>query len=94
MDRFVHPAVLESMSFTKKLMMIDHLNKENLLPDESIDVSFGTTKTLKILKTVQSPEVWNFRKELRNFMVKLIGKLREQSPLKYSLPLYLGLLSP
>ena len=94
MDRFVHPAVLESMSFTKKLMMIDHLNKENLLPDESIDVSFGTTETLKILKTVKSPEVWNFRKELRNFMVKLIGKLRERSPLKYSLPLYLGLLSP
>ena len=57
MDGFVCPAVLESMSSTKKLMMIDLSNKENLLPDESIDVSFSTAKALKKLKMVQSPEV-------------------------------------
>ena len=57
MDGFVCPAVLESMSSTKKLMMIDLSNKENLLPDESIDVGFWTTKALKKLKMVQSPEV-------------------------------------
>ena len=57
MDGFVCPAVLESMSYTKKLMMIDLSNKENLLPDESIDVSFWTAKALKKLKMVQSPEV-------------------------------------
>ena len=62
--------------------------------DESINVGFGTTNTLKKLKTGQSPEVRNFRKEVQNFMVNLIKKLRERSPLKYFLPLYLGLLSP
>ena len=71
-------------------MTIDLSNKENLFSDESIDVDFGTTKALKKLKTVQSPEVRNFRKEVSNFMVKLIEKLREQSPLKFSLPFYIG----
>ena len=93
MDRFDCPAVLKSASFTKKLMMIDLSNKENLLPDESF-VGFGTTKALKKLKTVLSPEVRNFRKEVRNFVVKLIEKLRERSPLKCSLSLDLGSLSP
>ena len=46
MDRFDCPAVLKSASFTKKLMMIDLSNKENLLPDKSV-VGFGTTKALK-----------------------------------------------
>ena len=57
MDGFVCPAVLESMSSTKKLMMIDLSNKENLLPDGGIDVGFWTAKALKKLKMVQSPEV-------------------------------------
>ena len=57
MDRFVWPGVLESMSSIKKLMMIDLSNKENLLPNESIDTGFGTTKALKKLKMVQSSEV-------------------------------------
>ena len=63
---------MESVSCTNKLMMIDLSSKENVLPDESIDVGFGTIKPLKKLKTVQSPEVRNFRKEIRNFMVKVI----------------------
>ena len=90
MDRFDCPAVLKSASFTKKLMMIDLSNKENPLPDKSVVVGFGTTKALKKLKTVQSPEVRNFRKEVRNFVVKVIEKLRERSPLKCSLSLDLG----
>ena len=63
MDHFVCPAIMESISFSKKLMMRDLSNKENLLLDESIDVGFGTTKALK--------------KEAQNFMVKLIKKLKE-----------------
>ena len=94
MDCFVRPAFLESASSIKKLMMIDLSKKENLLPDKSIDVGFGTTKALKKLKTVQSSEVRNFRKEVRDFMVKLSEKLWEWSPLKYSLPSYLESLSP
>ena len=77
MDCFVRPAFLESASSIKKLMMIDLSKKENLLPDKSIDVGFGTTKALKKLKTVQSSEVRNFRKEVRDFMVKLSERLRE-----------------
>ena len=69
-------------------------NKENLLPDGSVVVGFGTTKSLRKSKTVQSPEDPNFRKEVRNFMVRLIEKLREQPPFKYSLPFYLESLSP
>ena len=57
MNRFVWPGVLESMSSIKKLMMIGLSNKENLLPDESIDAGFGTIKALKKLKMVQSSEV-------------------------------------
>ena len=45
MDHFVCPAIMESISFSKKLMMIDLSNKENLLLDESIDLGFGTTKS-------------------------------------------------
>ena len=63
---------MESVSCTNKLMMIDLSSKENLLPDKSTDVGFGTIKPLNKLKTVQSPEVRNFRKEVRNFMLKVI----------------------
>ena len=57
LDHFVCHAVLENVSSTKKLMMIDFSNKKNFLPDESIDIGFGTIKVLKKLKTVHSPEI-------------------------------------
>ena len=75
MDRFVHPAVLESMSFTKKLMMIDHLNKENLLPDESIDVGFGTTKAL--IENSSIPWSPKFQKGGSKFYGKVDQKAQE-----------------
>ena len=44
MDRFVSLAVLESVSFTKKLMTLDLSNKENLFPDEILMYIFGQPK--------------------------------------------------
>ena len=74
-DHFVHPAVLESTSSTKKLMIIDLSIKENLLPDESIDVGFGTTKAL--IENSSIPWSPKFQKGGSKFYGKVDQKAQE-----------------
>ena len=51
----------------------------------------GTTKVLKKLNMLLGPDVCNFRKKfVRRFRMEITEKLKECSPMKYFLPLYLG----
>ena len=58
-------------------------------------VGFGAKKILSNLPTVQAPECRKFKQQQAQcFLVKIVEKIQERSPLKYSLSLYLSSLSP
>ena len=94
MTRFIRPEILETHSSVKNLMKIDPTEKGNLLPSESVKVGFGAKKILSNLPTVQAPECLKFKQHALCFLIKIVEKIQERSPLKYSLSLYLSSLSP
>ena len=55
-------------------MMVDLQNKENLFPDENIDVGFGTAKALKKLKSGSIPWSPKFQKRGSKFYGKVDQK--------------------
>ena len=75
-------------------MKIDLMEKGSLLPSESVKVGFGAKKILSNLPTVQAPECRKFKQQAQCFLIKIVEKIQERSPLKYSLSLYLSLLLP
>ena len=85
---------METHSSVKNLMKIDLTEKGNLLPSESVKVGFGAKKILSNLPTVQAPECRKFKQQAQCFLIKIVEKIRERSPLKCSLSLYLSSLSP
>ena len=94
MTQFIRPEILETHSSVENLMKIDLTQKGNLLPSESVKVGFGAKKILSNLPTVQAPECGKFKQQEKCFLIKIVEKIQERSPLKYSLSLYLSSLSP
>ena len=90
MIRFIRPEILETHSSVKNLMKIDLTEKGNLLPSESVKVGFGAKKILSNLPTVQAPECCKFKQQAQCFLIKIVKKIQERSPLKYSRSLYLS----
>ena len=86
MDHFVCPAVL-----IIGLLMIVNDNRSfeqgESFAWQNYWCRFLDNQSTQEIEDGSIPVVWNIRKEVRNFMVKLIEKLREWSSLKYSPPL-------
>lgn len=94
MERFVKSDVLESNSSVNKLLKIDLDDASNLISVENIKVGSGALLICKKAKTTQALEVRKFKQNSRDFLVKLVEKLKERSPLRYKFTLYLSSLSP
>lgn len=94
MERFVKSDVLESNSSVNKLLKIDLADTKNLISIDKIKVGSGAQLICNKAKTTQAPDVRKFKQNARDFLVKLIQKLRERSPLKYKFTLYISCLSP
>ena len=102
MKRLVRSDVIEASTVRKLLQ--PNLNDEtelklfkdsaNLLGSDSIDIGFGAKSILKKLTTVQMTKAREFRANTKAFLIKLLNKLGERCPLKYSLTLYISSLSP
>ena len=96
------PGVIEG-SVVRKLIQIDPndstklllLNDSaKLLECDSVDVGFGAKKVLKKLTTVQATKARDFKKNAKQFLIKLVSKLAERCPLKYKLTQFIAALSP
>ena len=78
----------------KKFLNIDLSDTSNLCPAEKVNVGSGATLICNKAKATEALEVRKFKQNARNFLVKLIEKFRERSPLRYQLCLYISSLSP
>ena len=77
-----------------KMLKIDLSKEANLLALDSIKVGAGAASVCKKATTTQAPEVRAFKKNARTFLVTLVEKLKERSPLRYKLTMYISSLSP
>ena len=94
MNRFVRPEVMEANATTKKMMVINLTEGEDLMPVSSVNVGFGARKILKKLGTVHAIEIRKFYNNARQLLITLIRKLRERCPLKYALCMSISSFSP
>ena len=81
MDKFVTPEVLKEKSGIKKMMQIDLKKEDNLLPIEKTKIGHDANQIVRRATTVQALEVKKVKKNVRAFLVSLLEKLKERSPL-------------
>ena len=74
--------VLDKCKTWSKMKQIDFSQSDNnLLPDGKINVGFAVTEQLKQLRKNEIPEIKGFFKMARQFVVSMIEKFSEKSPL-------------
>ena len=91
MDKFIRPEFLKEKGSIKKAMKIDLKKEDNLLPIEKVRIGHGANQIARRATTVQALEAKKFKKNARAFLVSLVEKLKERSPLCYKLALSLSL---
>ena len=94
MERFVKPEALAKKDTARKMLRLDLTDVNNLRAVENVRVGFAATLVCKKAKTTHAIEVRKFKTNVQNFLVHLVKKLKERSPLRYKLTLYISLLSP
>ena len=79
------PDALQNASTAYNLLKVD-IEKERVA-NKKIEVGFKAESELKLLlkaKAINECQVYQFREECRQFVVKCVSKIFERSPLKYS----------
>ena len=95
LERCVKPDALQNASTACDLLKVD-IEKERVA-NKKIEVGFKAESELKRLlkaKAINERQVYQFREECRQFVVKCVGKICERSPLKYSLARNMACLDP
>ena len=77
-----------------QIVKLNFRDDSKILPSASVDVGFAANSILKKLNMLQSTKVCQFRKNAKTFLVELMSKLAEKSPIKCPLTLFLSSLSP
>ena len=91
MSWFVKPVVLEKANTGAKLLKINLNDQQNILPFNSIHIGFGAQKIIndKICKdAIRLFEIQIFKEKCIIFLIILIGKLFERSPLGLTIARY------
>ena len=94
MESFVKPEVLAKKDTVGKIVRLDLTDVNNLHAVENVKVGFAAALVCKKAKTTHAIEVRKFKINARNFLVHLVKKLKERSPLCYKFTLYVYSLSP
>lgn len=92
MMKIINADKLKAAFFAKQLLDIDLRQLENL-HSKRVDIGFATRKFLVEAK-VDDKDSTNFRSQCREFLIAIIEKLKERSPLKYLLVLGISALDP
>ena len=95
LERCVKPDALHNASTAYNLLKVD-IKKERVA-NKKIKVVFKAESELKRLlnpKAINERQVYQFREECRQFVVKCVNKIFERSPLKYSLARNMACLDP
>ena len=77
-----------------KTLRLDLTDVNDLRAVENIKVGSAAPLVCKKAKTTHAIEVRKFKTTAQNFLVHLVKKLKERSPLRYKFTLYISSLSP
>ena len=97
LGRFVKPAVLATLTSPSKLLAFHPENREHHVDSSLIDVGFAADKALKSLKRkkkVSDQDVLALRLDTKECLIKMVEKILEKSPLRFSIVQCLDWLNP
>lgn len=96
LSRFVKKELLASAKTGSKLMEIDIEKVSNLMQVHDIDIGFGPKRALHGSSEARADRgvVMAFRNDSQNILKHLVMKIKEKSPLKYSLTRGISSLDP
>jgi hypothetical protein len=97
MEKFITAEVLKEALSTIKLIKVDVTKQTNYIEVSKVKVGFITENILRYLKgskKVSDRDVYEFRQECRSFLVKLLSKVLDKSPVKYPIVRYMSVLDP
>ena len=82
--RFICPAVLAANSSTQKMWKINLKKEGNLISSDNINLGIiGTTRAISKCTETQPLETRKFKQYTQKFLILLVEKLKERSPLRY-----------
>lgn len=93
MRRFVKPELLDAADTTNKLSRLDVEDKENHVSPKKVEIGLAAEAQLKDIKASEK-QVFEFRNQCKQFLIGLLKKMLEKSPLKSSLVRFLSCLDP
>ena len=97
LERIVRKEILDVNRTAFKVMKLVKTLKSDasiLLPLESIQVGFATKAVLRQLNTTEKSLERAFRKNVQDFVIRLLEKIIERGPLKYRFTRSMSSLSP
>ena len=75
-------------------VLVEGSSNDCLLPLEAIEIGFSAKVVIRSLKSTQKSLERDFRKNVQKFVIKVVQKILERSPLKYKLISTMASLSP
>lgn len=96
LEKFIKPSVMVTAGTTVKLLKIDYEAQESHLDVAKLKVGFATERALTehVKKGGSERLRLEFRLNCKRFLVKMVSKLFEKSPINYSLVRCLSVLDP
>ena len=84
LEIIIKPEILEKFKSCTKIKKVELSSNDNLLSDGKVNVRFSVTEELNELRKkdlVKSYEIKEFLKKARSFIISIIQKVSEKSPL-------------
>ena len=97
LKRFIKSDVLEKISSPVKLLKLDPTLDENCKSIKTIDVGFIADRELKAKfksKVVSDRDLVQFRMQYRDGLINLVNKIKDKTPITYSIVRNLSCLAP
>lgn len=96
LEKFVKPSVMVTATNTLKLLKVDFEAQDNHVDINKVKVSFATERALEehVKNSGAERLRLEFRQNCKLFLVKMVSKLFEKAPVKYTLVRSLSVLDP
>lgn len=93
MNRFIKEEVLRECHSALSLTTVKFADKNNQVDPSKIDIGFSANLCMRSLKLTDKTKM-SFRVECRDFLVAMLKKIMEKSPIQYQLVRSLSWLYP
>ena len=93
MKRFIKSKIIDTANTYEKLCGIDILNQENHSTYSKIDIDLAAEEKLKRVGC-SDKQIMEFKMQCKEFLIGVLKKILEKSPVKYSIVRYMACLDP